>query len=87
MLRGQRRGARLASIWAAGEHDNAFAVFVVKSLGETKTAKVTPVADPSIEIVRDETIGKKPSEAQLAFRNAWLGADGSMLPPKAKTRD
>lgn len=60
--------------------------FVVKSLGKKRTVKVTPNADAAIEIVRDETIGKHPSEAQLAFRKAWLGPDGSMLPPKDKKK-
>lgn len=56
----------------------------VESLGRKRTIEVTPVADPSLEVVRDETIGTTPTSAQLAFRNAWLGPEGSMLPPKKK---
>ncbi|QNM83656.1 M61 family metallopeptidase [Sphingomonas sabuli] len=56
----------------------------VESLGKTRTVMVTPAADPTLEIVRDETIGKTPSAQQLAFRQAWLGDEGSMLPPQEK---
>jgi predicted metalloprotease with PDZ domain len=56
----------------------------VQSLGKKRTVDITPAADPSLEVVRDETIGKTPTPAQLAFRNAWLGPDGSMLPPSPK---
>jgi predicted metalloprotease with PDZ domain len=41
--------------------------------GVDRTATLTPVADPSLEIVRGETVGRVPSKAQLAFRTAWLG--------------
>jgi predicted metalloprotease with PDZ domain len=56
----------------------------VKSLGETRMVDVVPVPDPTLEVVRDETIGKTPTKAQLAFRNAWLGPEGSMLPELKK---
>jgi predicted metalloprotease with PDZ domain len=56
----------------------------VQSLGEVRTVHVTTVPDPTLEVVRDETIGKTPTKAQLAFRDSWLGPEGSMLPPLKK---
>lgn len=43
--------------------------------GIDRVATLTPVADPTLEIVRGETIGRKPSAKQLAFRTNWLGAE------------
>ena len=43
--------------------------------GLTREAPLKVAADPSLEIVRYETANLKPSKAQLAFREAWLGAD------------
>ena len=43
--------------------------------GVTREASLKVAADPSLEIVRYETANLKPSKAQLAFREAWLGAD------------
>jgi predicted metalloprotease with PDZ domain len=54
----------------------------VRSLGQTRTVAVMPAADRAVEVVRDETIGKTPTAAQLAFRRAWLGAEGTMIPSK-----
>jgi predicted metalloprotease with PDZ domain len=56
----------------------------IDSWGKTRTVDLTPVPDPELEIVRDETVGKIPSKAQLAFRGAWLGPEGSMLPALTK---
>jgi predicted metalloprotease with PDZ domain len=38
-----------------------------------QSATVTPVADPAFEIVRNESIGKKLTKKQQAFRESWLG--------------
>lgn len=43
--------------------------------GQTREAPLKIAADPSLEIVRYEAANLKPSKAQLAFREAWLGAD------------
>lgn len=42
--------------------------------GQTHDAALTVAADPTLEIVRYETIDLKPTKAQLAFRERWLGA-------------
>jgi predicted metalloprotease with PDZ domain len=52
----------------------------IQSLGKMRAVDITPVPDPELEVVRDEAIGKAPTKAQLAFRDAWLGPEGSMLP-------
>lgn len=59
----------------------------VESLGKKRIVDVTPVADPELEVVRDETIGKTPTKAQLAFRDAWLGPEGSILPPFTRDKN
>lgn len=43
--------------------------------GRERSAQVRFIADPTLEVVRFEDSGGAPSEAQLAFRLAWLGAD------------
>ena len=43
--------------------------------GIERVATLTPAADPSLEIVRGETVGRVPTAQQLAFRKAWLGAE------------
>ena len=43
--------------------------------GQTREAPLTVAADPTLEVVRYEKADLKPTEAQLAFRKAWLGAD------------
>jgi predicted metalloprotease with PDZ domain len=43
--------------------------------GLTREAPLKVAADPSLEIVRYEAAGLKPTEAQLAFRERWLGKD------------
>lgn len=58
----------------------------LESLGTKRTAIVTPLADPAIKIVRDETLGKTPGPQQLAFRTAWLGPEGSMMPIEKKAK-
>ena len=63
------------------------ATLVIKSLGKRRLLTLLPAADPKLEIVRNETIGKTPSKAELAFRTAWLGAEGSMLPETDKNKD
>ena len=43
--------------------------------GETREAKLTVAADPTLEVVRYEAADLKPPRAQLAFRARWLGAE------------
>ncbi len=43
--------------------------------GTERTATLTPVADPALEIVRGETAGRAPTPAQQAFRQSWLGKE------------
>lgn len=43
--------------------------------GIERVATLTPAADPTLEIVRGETVGRAPSPRQRAFRTAWLGAE------------
>ena len=52
--------------------------------GRTLQVPMTAAADPALEVVRYEAAGLKPTEAQLAFRRAWLGADA---PPALKSDD
>jgi predicted metalloprotease with PDZ domain len=51
--------------------------------GRTREAPLKVAADPTLEIVRYEAANLKPSKAQLAFRERWLGAD-TALPAAAK---
>ena len=41
--------------------------------GRPVEAELTAAADPTLEVVRFEAAGLKPTEAQLAFRAQWLG--------------
>ncbi len=43
--------------------------------GLDRRATLTFFADPTVEVVRYETTGVKPTAQQLAFRAAWLGPD------------
>lgn len=43
--------------------------------GQPKEARLTVAPDPKLEIVRFETVNLKPTKAQLAFRDRWLGPD------------
>lgn len=43
--------------------------------GQSREATLTVAADPTLEVVRFEKADLKPTEAQLAFRKAWLGAE------------
>ena len=43
--------------------------------GQTREAPLKVAADPTLEVVRYEKADLKPTEAQLAFRKAWLGPD------------
>ncbi len=43
--------------------------------GLDRRATLTFLADPTVEVVRYETAGVKPTAQQLAFRAAWLGTD------------
>lgn len=43
--------------------------------GLDRRATLTFLADPTVEVVRYETTGVKPTAQQLAFRAAWLGPD------------
>ncbi|MCY1648540.1 M61 family metallopeptidase [Caulobacter sp. SL161] len=43
--------------------------------GQLRQAPLTIAADPTLEVVRFEKADLKPTEAQLAFRKAWLGAE------------
>jgi len=48
---------------------------VVRGRGTERRVAVTAVADPSVEVVRAESIGRALTPAQRAFRAAWLGTD------------
>ena len=48
---------------------------VFRQRGRERRATLAAVADPAVEIVRDEVAGKAVTPAQRAFRAAWLGAD------------
>ncbi|WP_454718240.1 M61 family metallopeptidase [Caulobacter segnis] len=43
--------------------------------GQTREAPLKVAADPTLEVVRFERADLKPTDAQLAFRKAWLGAE------------
>ncbi|MEW5687320.1 MAG: M61 family peptidase [Pseudomonadota bacterium] len=43
--------------------------------GLAREGKLTVAADPTLEIVRFEKADLKPTKAQLAFRERWLGAE------------
>jgi predicted metalloprotease with PDZ domain len=43
--------------------------------GQTREAPLKVAADPTLEIVRFEKADLKPTDAQLTFRKAWLGAE------------
>ncbi len=46
-----------------------------RQMGVDRTAMLTPVADPTLEIVRGETAGQALTAKQRAFRKSWLGAE------------
>jgi predicted metalloprotease with PDZ domain len=54
--------------------DEALSVKFVQR-GQTREAPLKIAADPTLEVVRYEKADLKPTEAQLAFRKAWLGAE------------
>ena len=43
--------------------------------GIERTATMTAVSDPTLEVVRSETIGQPLTARQVAFRKAWLGGE------------
>lgn len=43
--------------------------------GQTREAPLKVATDPTLEVVRYEKADLKPTDAQLAFRKAWLGED------------
>jgi len=43
--------------------------------GQAREAPLKVAADPTLEVVRYEKADLKPTDAQLAFRKAWLGED------------
>lgn len=43
--------------------------------GQVREAPLKVAADPTLEVVRFEKADLKPTDAQLAFRKAWLGAE------------
>jgi predicted metalloprotease with PDZ domain len=43
--------------------------------GQPREVSLTIAADPTLEVVRFEKADLKPTETQLAFRKAWLGAE------------
>lgn len=43
--------------------------------GQVREAALKVAADPTLEVVRFEKADLKPTDKQLAFRKAWLGAD------------
>lgn len=43
--------------------------------GQERRAKITFAEDPAVEIVRFETMDVVPTQAQKAFREAWLGPE------------
>ncbi|WP_294328781.1 M61 family peptidase [uncultured Sphingomonas sp.] len=43
--------------------------------GIDRVATLTPEADPTLQIVRGETVGQAPTAQQRAFRRNWLGAE------------
>jgi predicted metalloprotease with PDZ domain len=53
--------------------------------GRPTEAPLTVAADPTLEVVRFEAAGLKPTEAQLAFRTRWLGST-SEAPPATPSR-
>jgi predicted metalloprotease with PDZ domain len=85
---GVERGDRIVSLGrfeVMTEADWKFAIAQLKpgeqapvrfvQRGRTVDATLTVGADPELQMVRYEAVGLKPTEAQLAFRKAWLGAD------------
>ena len=47
---------------------------VVRQRGREVPMTVRLVADPTLEVVRAEEVGEPLTEAQRAFRAAWLGS-------------
>lgn len=46
-----------------------------RRFGSELTATLTPAADPTLEVVRGESVGQAPTAQQKAFRRNWLGAE------------
>ena len=59
----------------ARQSPGAVAEIVFIQRGRERRAAIALVEDPTLEVVRFETANLVPSAAQLAFREAWLGAD------------
>ena len=46
--------------------------------GETTTARLTVAADPTLQLVPLEQLGRRPTPAQERFRNDWLGSKSGL---------
>ena len=57
--------------------EEAEIVFIQR--GRERHAVVTFAQDPAIEVVRFENANLVPTPAQLAFREAWLGAEAETV--------
>ena len=54
--------------------DGARATLVYSRRGEMQTTQLTVEADPMLELVSAEQLGRRPTPAQERFREAWLGS-------------
>ena len=54
--------------------DGARATLVYSRRGELVTTQLTLEADPTLELVPLEELGRRPTPAQQQFRNDWLGS-------------
>jgi predicted metalloprotease with PDZ domain len=54
--------------------DGARATLVYVRDGETATSRISLEADPSLQLVSLEQLGRRPTPVQQRFRDAWLGS-------------
>jgi predicted metalloprotease with PDZ domain len=58
--------------------DGARATLVYTRDGESATTWVTVEADPTLELLALEQLGRRPTPAQQRFRNDWLGSKSGL---------
>ena len=58
--------------------DGARVTLVYSRRGERLTTQLTVEADPRLELVSAEQLGRRPTPAQQRFRDEWLGSKAGL---------
>lgn len=73
-INGEKPAADLMATIAAMKAGSTVTVVARARGGVESTREITVMANPHVELVPVEATGGTPTEAQLAFRESWLGA-------------